>query len=88
MEYQMTALISSIEEQPNEDDLITSDHTHVYQYGKLVLTTSLETFDRDVRAHMVRERFWPNVWFVSDRGNTILIRVTHLPRLWILGVVE
>lgn len=60
-------------QEPGEDDLTTSDHIHVYQYGKLVLETMPETFEADVQAFMDREQFWPNVWFISDHGNAHLL---------------
>jgi hypothetical protein len=57
---------------PCEDDYVTSDHVHWYQYGKLVLTTPIdEDYRPIVKRHMDRNRFWPCAWFVSDHGNYI-----------------
>lgn len=59
--------------EPEEGDLTTEDHTNVYQDGKLVLRTTPETFDQDVKAYMEKEQFWPNSWFISDHGNAHLL---------------
>ena len=37
-----------------------------------MLQTTPETFDRDVKAYMDKEQFWPNSWFISDHGNAHL----------------
>jgi hypothetical protein len=67
--------------EPEEGDYTTTDHIDWHQYGKLVLTTA-DAEDRyspaddgyaRVKAHMDREKFWPNAWFISDHGNAHLI---------------
>lgn len=59
---------------PENGDIATEDHIHFYQYGKLYLTVPE---DRDYRAQlalkMEADKFWPNVFFISDHGNTHLI---------------
>jgi hypothetical protein len=63
---------------PQEDDLITEDHSHFMLNGKVVLTV-----DKDASTHemwhaledyMTRSNYWPNVWFISDHGNAILMK--------------
>ncbi len=70
-------IFSEVEEAsgPSEDDLVTEDHTHVYQSGRLVLETSPDTFESDVAAYMERSKYWPNVWFISDHGNAHLLTI-------------
>lgn len=79
-------------EEPEEGDLITSDHIHFYQYRKLVLTikakergkkfgewietngpASGKVMWKKIEEYMKQDRFWPNVWFISDRGNAHLM---------------
>jgi hypothetical protein len=58
------------EDEPEEGDYITEDHCQFYQYGKLVL--ELEPEDDHVaalRAHMEKNQFWPDAWWISDHGN-------------------
>ena len=46
----------------------------VFQAGRRVgRPSSIETALEMVRARMERERFYPNIWYVNDRGNTDLI---------------
>lgn len=66
-------------QEPEEGDLITYDHREIYQDGRLVLETTPETFERDVRAFMDREQFWPDVWFISDHGNAHLLSLGEVP---------
>src|SRR5262249_6189743 len=62
------------EDGPQEDDLVTEDHRHVYQNGKLVLTVAEDEVFRDaLHEYMEREQFWPSVFFISDHGNAHLI---------------
>lgn len=57
------------EGEPEEGDITTEDHHKWYQYGKLYVTGD----EDDVRAKMDEERFWPNLWWISDHGNAHLI---------------
>lgn len=69
------------EEGPQEGDYTSTDHIHWYQYGKLVLTTaypeckytSADDYKEQLKAHMEKEKFYPNAWFISDHGNAHLI---------------
>ncbi len=55
---------------PEDDDYTTADHQRFYQSGKLVLVVPPDgDHVAALRAHMGREQFWPNAWFVSDHGN-------------------
>lgn len=63
-------------EEPEEGDLVTSDHRTVYEVGRrrpVLSITERQSFTRQVRLFMNREKFWPNVWFISDHGNAHLI---------------
>ena len=56
--------------EPEEGDYITTDHEHFYQHGKLALVVEEgDDWARALQAQMERERFWPDVWFLSDHGN-------------------
>lgn len=55
------------EEGVGEDDITTPDHEHWYQYGKLYVTGN----DLALAEAMVRDQFFPSVWFISDHGNVI-----------------
>ena len=55
-------------EGPQEGDLVTEDHIHVYQGHKLVLETTPDTFNQDVEAYMEAKQYWPTVWFSDDHG--------------------
>lgn len=60
--------------EPDEDAYITEDHERFFQYGKLVLSVDDgDEWAHAVRDHMEDEKFWPDVWFISDHGNAHLI---------------
>lgn len=62
-----------------EDDYVTYDHIHFYQYGKLAVTIPMEDeFNPEdwrpyIKQHMEDNQFFPNVWWVSDHGNANLL---------------
>ena len=61
-------------DEPEEGDYTTEDHGRFCQFGKLaVVVDEIEEWPHMLKAHMDREQFWPNVWFVSDHGNAHLI---------------
>lgn len=61
-------------EQPGEDDIITSDHRRFYQNRKLVVSVGVdENWEPAVIAFMETQRYYPNVWFISDHGNAVLL---------------
>lgn len=63
--------------EPEEGDILTEDHRHFYQYGKLWLEVpedqEWEETARMIREKMQAENFLPNVWFISDHGNSHLM---------------
>jgi hypothetical protein len=67
--------------EPQDDDILTEDHRHFYQYHKLILTVPLdddgevEDWKPHMREYLEKEQFYPNIWWVSDHGNTHLISV-------------
>jgi hypothetical protein len=61
-----------------EGDYTTEDHIHFYQYGKLVVTVpDGNSIKKAIDAHMDKEKFFPNVFFISDHGNVHLINLNH-----------
>lgn len=58
---------------PDSGNIITRDERHWYQYGKLVLETSIDNADFEVQQFMEREQFHPDVIFVNDHGNVDVI---------------
>lgn len=56
-------------DEPEEDDITTTDHRRWFQSGKLYFTGDEEGLKRKMEA----DHFWPNVWFISDHGNAHLI---------------
>ena len=60
--------------EPEEDDYVTEDHQRFFQYGKLALTVAEgKPWASALVAHMRHERFWPDVWWISDHGNAHLL---------------
>ncbi len=62
------------EPEPEEDSITTEDNLKFYQYGKLVFELT-EDEDRNIgiKRELDRMRFWPNVFAISDHGNSCLI---------------
>jgi hypothetical protein len=56
-------------DEPEESDITTEDDEHWYQDGKLYYTGNRA----GLKKKMDRDQFWPNVWVISDHGNSILI---------------
>jgi hypothetical protein len=55
------------EDSIEEGDITTPDHKHWYQYGRLYVTGG----DLALAEAMVKDSFFPSVWFISDHGNVI-----------------
>jgi hypothetical protein len=55
--------------EPEEGDITTEDHTRWFQDGRLYF----EGDEAGLKARMDADKFWPNVWFISDHGNAHLI---------------
>lgn len=65
---------------PEEGDLTTENHRQFWvvgatsRYPAIDLTEDeSEEWQKHVKAYMDRQQFWPNVWSVSDHGNTCLL---------------
>jgi len=72
------------EPEPEEGDLITEDHRTFWEVGDFcapVLCFSEETPWAEVcaliRLYFSEQRFWPDVWFISDHGNAHLLDIYH-----------
>lgn len=71
--------------EPEEGDLFTEDYRSFYEVGKtdvfsrrlgrgaVVTVEENEDWKTAVKAYMESQKFWPNVWQVSDHGNTELV---------------
>ncbi len=55
--------------EPEEGDITTEDHEHWFQYGKPYHTGDYPS----LKAKMDADKFWPNVFWVSDHGNAHLV---------------
>lgn len=63
--------------EPEDEDITTSDHRRFYQSHKLWLEIDEdEDMVAAIQARMEKDRFWPNVWFISDHGNAHLMSLT------------
>lgn len=62
---------ASVDDEPEveEGDITTEDHTRWYQYDKLYFTGD----EKGLLKKMNKDKFWPNVWFISDHGNAHLV---------------
>jgi hypothetical protein len=61
-------------DEPEDEDLVTEDHTHFYVVNStrrrpVVTVPEGDDWQPHVRAYMDREQFWSNVWWISDHGN-------------------
>jgi hypothetical protein len=65
--YACKKVRSNPQEDLEEGDITTTDHEHWYQYGRPYVTGN----DLALAEAMVGDRFFPNVWFISDHGNVI-----------------
>ena len=70
--------IDDIEEEgPMEDDLHTSDHETFYQHGrvafKVLRDATTAQMWRAIDRWMASQKFYPNVWFISDHGNAYIM---------------
>jgi len=64
----------NIDTEPQEGDYTTEDYVNWYQDGKLVLQTLEGANDKAaLKAHMEKEQFYPNAWWISDHGNAHLL---------------
>jgi hypothetical protein len=66
------------DDEPREGDLITSDHVRFFECGfagrdPVIVVQDGEDYREVVEAYMERTKYWPNVWFVSDHGNSVLL---------------
>jgi hypothetical protein len=62
--------------EPEEEDIVTSDHMNFYQNGKVIF--ELKEDDDHIehlREWMSLNNFYPNVWFISDHGNAHLMEL-------------
>ena len=69
-----------LSDEPCEGDLVTEDHVRFFTIGHSyrwplqiqrpdVIVAEDEDWRVVVLASMDKQRFWPNVWCVSDHGN-------------------
>jgi hypothetical protein len=65
-------------DEPEEGDLVTEDHRRFFEVGfqhkgPRVVVPEDDDWRPHVRAYMDRQKFWPNVWWISDHGNAHLL---------------
>ena len=63
---------------PDDDDIVTSDYMKFYingfrHKGPVVECREGESWANAVMAYMDNEKFWPNVWYIGERGDVDLI---------------
>jgi hypothetical protein len=60
---------------PGEEDITTEDYQKWYQDHACILETESDPNDwvPKLKTHMEREKFFPNVWHISDHGNADVI---------------
>lgn len=64
--------------EPSLDDWITPDHCNFYdnERGRLILSVPIDDDHKAaLRARMEEDGWYPNVWFISDHGNSVLMDV-------------
>ena len=64
--------------EPEDEDLITSDYVKFFRCGfehKAPTVTVREGRDwrREVKRYMLREKWFPNVWYLGERGDRNLL---------------
>jgi hypothetical protein len=64
--------------QPEAEDLVTTDHQHFFAVdtlhkGVVVTVPAGDDWRPYVRDYTEKEPFFPNVWFISDHGNSHLL---------------
>jgi hypothetical protein len=66
---QQKELDEQIPSEPEEGDITTEDHQNWFQYEKLYFQGD----EKGLLEKMNMDKFWPDVWFISDHGNAHLI---------------
>jgi hypothetical protein len=65
-----------VPQEPSPEDYVTSDYRRWFSHegtGRVILETDPENWAAGVREHMDRESFWPNAWFIGERGDVNLL---------------
>lgn len=72
-------------DEPQEEDLVTNDYVTFWRHGmsdrQPVIMVPIDaegfesgkTWQQCVREYMERTQFWPDIWFISDHGNYVLL---------------
>lgn len=71
--------------EPQEGDLVTEDHQHFYEVGGTRNRPAITIPEEADRAEMEEalalffdtQKFWPNVWWISDHGNAHRLEVAR-----------
>lgn len=62
--------------EPSEEDITTDDYEHFYYAGKCIAEVHLkESWEKAIGAWCKKNNYFPDVWFISDHGNPVLISV-------------
>lgn len=69
-------------EEPGEEDMTTADHINLWDgsvFGghrkPAVVVREGQDWRREVKRYMLKQKFYPNVWFISDHGNAHLLNL-------------
>jgi hypothetical protein len=67
------------ETEPNNEDWVTQDYKSWYQHNnpKESLETDPENWSKELQAKMDEDQFWPNAWYLGERGDWNLLSVEH-----------
>ncbi len=63
---------------PEDGDIVTSDYMKFYEHGRQHKGPVVECREGERWAHAVMaycddEKFWPNIWYIGERGDADLI---------------
>lgn len=64
--------------QPEDEDWITSDYVHWYPFNgprHLLTVTNPNRWGVEMKAKMERDEWWPNLWYLGERGEWNLLDV-------------
>jgi hypothetical protein len=64
--------------EPSDDDYVTSDYVFFYRHGfrssgPIVIVKEGCNWAKVVESRMDHDEFWPNVWYIGERGDVNLI---------------
>jgi uncharacterized spore protein YtfJ len=62
--------------EPEEGDWITNDYKQWWEYnGRKIVVTDPDDWPAQMKEVMEREAWWPNLWYVGERGDRNLLDI-------------